>query len=262
MMKLSGLLITKNNAITLEWALRSVIRYLDELIIIDDFSTDNTVEIAERFGAVVYKKKFVNFSEQRNYGISKCNGEWIFTMDADEVMGENLGRIMPYLENTRYRAFLFARYNLVHLDPDVIIRSPQHYSEWQVRVFRNDGKCYYENPVHHQLRNCHPRLKLPDINIFHFHFLLYDYDTRKKRVDYYESLNKGDGHADCYLFEDYPHYYSYGVEKIEQSLLCDIKQDMKNVKYEYTVDWLEQKKFECKIRLKTKIAHLRAKISL
>ncbi len=261
-MKVSGLLITKNNAATLEWALRSVVKYLDELIIIDDFSTDDTVAIAKKYGATVYQNKFVNFSEQRNYGIGKCTGEWIFTMDADEVMGENLGRILPYLKHTRYRAFLFARYNLVHLDPDVIIRSPHHYSEWQVRVFRNDGKSYYANPVHHQLQNCHPRLKLPDINIFHFHYLIHDYATRKKRVDYYESFHKGDGFPACYLFEDYPHSYSYGMEKIEPTLLADIKQNMRQVEYEWAVDSVEQKKFERKIKLKAQIAHLRAKLSI
>lgn len=260
-MKLSGLLITKNNGKTLEWALRSVVKYLDELIVIDDFSTDNTVEIAKRYGAVVYENKFVNFSEQRNYGIGKCNGEWIFTMDADEVMGENLCRIIPLL-NKHYRSFLFARYNLVHLDPAVIIRSPHHYSEWQVRVFRNDGKSYYENPVHHQLQNCRPRLKLPDINIFHFHFLLHDYVTRKKRVDYYESIHKGDGFPECYLFEDYPHSYSYSMEKIDPVLLNDIKRGLKPVEYEYSVNSVEQRNFERKIKLKSKIAHLRAKLSI
>ena len=261
-MKISGLLITKNNGETLEWALRSVVKYLDELIIIDDFSTDNTVEIAQKYGALVYQNKFVNFSEQRNFGIGKCKGDWIFTMDADEVMGENLGDILPYLKHTRYRAFLFARYNLVHLDPDVIIRSPQHYSEWQVRVFKNDGKSYYANPVHHQLQNCRPRLKMPNINIFHFHFLIHDYATRKRRVDYYESINKGDGHHACYLFEDYPHSYSYGMEKIEPELLDDIKANLKMVQYEYVVDQKAQKAFERKIKLKTMITRLRAKLSI
>ena len=261
-MKLSGLLITKNNGETLEWALRSVVKHLDELIIIDDFSTDETVEIARKYGAKVYQNKFVNFSEQRNYGIGKCKGDWIFTMDADEVMGENFSSILPYLKHTRYRSFLFARYNLVHLDTNVIIRSPHHYSEWQPRVFKNDGKSYYANPVHHQLQNCRPRLKMPDINIFHFHYLIHDYATRKKRVDYYESINKGDGFPACYLFEDYPHSYSYGIEKIEPTLLADIKANMKMVPYEYIVNAKEQKEFERKIKLKTMIAHMRAKLCI
>ncbi len=261
-MKLSGLLITKNNGVTLEWALRSVVDYLDELIIVDDFSDDNTVEIAEKFGAVVYKNKFVNFSEQRNYGIGKCSGDWIFTMDADEVMGENFPQAIKYLRNTRYRAFLFPRYNLVNLDPEVIIISPHHYSEWQVRFFVNDGQCYYHHPVHHQLQNCHPRLKIPDINIFHFHYLLHDYDERKKRVDYYESISRGAGFPECYLFEDYRHSYNYGIEKISPNLFAQIKSEMKPVSYDFYVDEKEQSKFEKRLKWKTRITKIRNLFSI
>ena len=66
-------------------------------------------------------------------------------MDADEVMGENIEKAFTYLHTKHYRSFLFPRYNLVDLDPETIIISPHHYSEWQVRMFKNDGKCYYEN---------------------------------------------------------------------------------------------------------------------
>ena len=262
MLKISGLLITKNNEVSLDWALASVCEYLDEIIIVDDFSTDRTIEIARKYGAKIYKHKFENFAAQRNFGIGKCSGDWIYTMDADEVMGENIAQAFRYLDTKKYRAFLFARYNLVRLDPEVIIISPHHYSEWQVRMFLNDGKCYYENPVHHQLQNCRPRLKLPQINIFHFHFLLHDYATRKKRVEYYESVAKGAGFPGCYLFEDFPHTYQYGIEKIKPELLQRIQQEMQQVSYTYTVDPAAQKKFERAIRLKTGIVNLRYRLGL
>ena len=55
----SGLLITKNNGKTLEWALSSVYKYLDELVIIDDFSTDNTVEIARKYNAKIPSREIL-----------------------------------------------------------------------------------------------------------------------------------------------------------------------------------------------------------
>jgi glycosyltransferases involved in cell wall biogenesis len=257
-MSVSGLLITKNNGVTLDWALESVYRFLDEIVIIDDFSTDRTVEIAQKYGAKVYAHHFENFAAQRNYGIEKCTGDWIFTMDADEVMGENLGEAFSYLHRTRYRAFLFPRYNLVHLDPLVIINSPHHYSEWQVRIFVNDGRSTYINPVHHQLQDCRPRLKIPFVNIFHFHYLLHDYDTRKKRVDYYEAIEKGAGFPACYLFEDYPHTYLYGVEHIEKNLMEKLKREMVAVTYDYQVNEKEQRAFERSLSMKTKITKIRS----
>lgn len=260
--KISGLLITKNNGRSLDWALASVVDYLDELIIVDDYSTDNTLEIAAKYGAKIYINAFEDFSSQRNFGISKCTGDWIYTMDADEVMGENIHEAFNYLKTTKYRAFLFSRYNLVDLDPCVIINSPHHYSEWQVRMFINDGKCYYENPVHHQLQNCRPRLKIPNINIFHFHFLMHDYETRKKRTAYYESVAEGSGFPACYLFEDYPHTYLRGIEKINPVLLTRIKQEMMRVPYSYQISELEQKKFDYAVCIKTAIAKLRYQIGL
>lgn len=261
-MNISGLLITKNNAKTLDWALSSVCEYLDELIIIDDFSTDDTVNIAKKYNAKIIQHKFEDFSKQRNFGIKQCSGDWIFTMDADEVMGENIDKAFKYLTTTHYRAFLFPRYNLVDLAPETIIISPHHYSEWQVRMFRNDGKCYYENPVHHQLKECKPRLKLPGINIFHLHFLLYDYPTRKKRVEYYESISPDSGSPKCYLFEDYPHTYQYAIEHIKDDLKKRIIDEIEMVKYDYNVDLEQQKVFERNIKWKQIFTDIRFKLGI
>ena len=68
-MRVSGLLITKNNAETLDWALTSVHKFLDELVRIDDFSTDATEKIAEKYGEIKYPHKFENFASQRIYVI-------------------------------------------------------------------------------------------------------------------------------------------------------------------------------------------------
>ena len=185
-------------------------------------------------------------------------------MDADEVMGDNFKSVLPFVLShaKHFRAFLFPRYNLVNLDPGVIIISPWHYFEWQVRVFKNDGKSYYENPVHHQLQNCRPRLKIPDSNIFHFHFLMHDYAERKKRVEYYESIDSGAGSRECYLFEDYPHTYRYATETIPLPLLDAIKKEMRPVSYPYHVDTEQQTRFELKNRWISKIAHMRIHLGI
>lgn len=115
-MKVSGYIITKNNGRSLKWALESVYKYLDEIIIVDSGSTDNTVEIAKQYTDKIYFNEFKDFSDQRNFAIKKCTGDWIFTMDADEVMGENFFEFKKYLGKS-YRAILFPRYNLVSLNP-------------------------------------------------------------------------------------------------------------------------------------------------
>jgi glycosyltransferase involved in cell wall biosynthesis len=61
---------------TLQWG--------DELLVVDDFSTDRTVTLAREHGARVVQHKLVNFAAQRDYALSQAQGRWVFFVDADE----------------------------------------------------------------------------------------------------------------------------------------------------------------------------------
>ena len=260
-MKVSGYIITKNNGRSLKWALESVYKYLDEIIIVDSGSTDNTVEIAKQYTDKIYFNEFKDFSDQRNFAIKKCTGDWIFTMDADEVMGENFFEFKKYLKKS-YRAILFPRYNLVSLNPIIHIKTTYHYSDWQARVFKNDGYCYYVYPVHHQLKGCKPRLKVPNINIFHLHWLMYGYDDRKKRGEYYDKFEQGSSFKEYYLFENFNHKYLKGIENIEESIFNILKNELIPVEYKYKISLLEQIKYCSSIKLKHNIVKLRNLIDI
>ena len=256
-MKISGYIITKNNERSLQWALESVYKYLDEIIIVDSGSTDRTLEIAAKYTDKIYFNEFKNFADQRNNAIERCTGDWIITMDADEVMGENFPYLFKCLNN-KYNAILIPRYNLVGLDPTEFIVKP-HYSDWQVRIFRNDEKIRYdlEHKIHHQLLNCKPRLKLPFVNIFHFHWLMYGYEERKKRVEYYESLDAGSGFPRYYLYEDYPYEITGTMEQITPEIMALIKQDKNIQHYENTISPVVQFKHKVEYYSKSAIAQMR-----
>jgi len=67
------------------------LKFADEVIIIDDFSEDRTIELVERFDVKVYKRKLDDdFAEQRNFGLKKAFGKWVLFIDADERVGKNL----------------------------------------------------------------------------------------------------------------------------------------------------------------------------
>lgn len=83
--RISLSMIVKNEEKMLADCLNSVSGIVDEIVIVDTGSTDKTQEISESFGAKVYHFNWNNnFSDARNYSLSKCSGDWILYLDADE----------------------------------------------------------------------------------------------------------------------------------------------------------------------------------
>ncbi len=86
-MEISAVIITKNEEDSLERLLKSLY-WVDQIVIIDDFSIDKTLEIANKFQAKVVSHKFEGFSKQRNFGLKCAEREWVLSLDADEEIPE------------------------------------------------------------------------------------------------------------------------------------------------------------------------------
>lgn len=89
MTKISALVITKNEEEHLSECLESL-KWVDEIIVIDSGSIDKTVEIAKKYTPKVYFHKWPGYSEQKNWGATKCKNEWIISVDADEQVSKEL----------------------------------------------------------------------------------------------------------------------------------------------------------------------------
>ena len=87
---ISTIILTKNEELNIEKCIQSV-RWSDEIIIIDDNSTDKTIEIAKKYNTKIYLHSLNNdFASARNFGISKAKNEWVFFVDGDEVVSDAL----------------------------------------------------------------------------------------------------------------------------------------------------------------------------
>ena len=87
-LKISVVIIAKNEEKKIGRCLESV-RWADEVIVVDGFSTDRTVEIARSSGARVVAHKFTgSFADERNVGMDESRNEWVLTLDADDVVTE------------------------------------------------------------------------------------------------------------------------------------------------------------------------------
>ncbi len=93
--RLSLCMIVRDESKRLKACLESAAPYFDEMIVLDTGSTDNTREIALACGAKVYERKWTDsFAEARNASFDLASGEWIFWMDADDIISPECGAML------------------------------------------------------------------------------------------------------------------------------------------------------------------------
>ena len=87
--KLSAFVTTFNNAHTLLICLDSV-KWADEIVVLDSFSTDDTMQIAAEFGANTFQHKFLGYGPQKQSALEKTSHRWVLLLDADEALSPEL----------------------------------------------------------------------------------------------------------------------------------------------------------------------------
>ena len=100
-MRISAVYIAKNEAKNITRSLDSIKESVDELILVDTGSTDETVEIFKSYGGQVFFQQWQDdFSAPRNLALSKATGDWIVLLDADESFFEETKQnLRTILEN-------------------------------------------------------------------------------------------------------------------------------------------------------------------
>lgn len=91
---LTAVIITFNEEIHIERCIRSLLPIATKIFIVDSFSTDRTVEIAQSLGAEVVRRKWKNYADQFQWALDNCGSEteWVMRMDADEYADPELQR--------------------------------------------------------------------------------------------------------------------------------------------------------------------------
>lgn len=175
---LSAIVLTRNSERTLNDTLRSV-SFCDEVCVVDDCSTDNTVEIAKQNKANIFFRSLGgDFAAQRNFGLSIAKGDWVLFVDSDEIVSEALKfEIREAIKTIDVNGWYVKR-------QDVMWGTMLRYGETEsVRLLRlaKRGSGEWKRPVHEvwevptpvaTLRS--PLLHTPHPDVAHF---LYDIDT-------------------------------------------------------------------------------------
>jgi len=87
--KVSGVLVCCDEEENVERCLQSL-TWADEIIVVDSFSRDKTVELCRKYTDKIFQREWSGMVEQRTYAVSLARNEWVFVIDADEVVTERL----------------------------------------------------------------------------------------------------------------------------------------------------------------------------
>lgn len=132
-MKLSVVIIAKNEAEMIKTCLESV-KFADEIIVIDNISSDETADISHKLGARVIKFESDDFSKTRNKGMEEARAEWVLYVDADErVLKPLKDEIMEIVAGTGYSAFAISRKNIIFGQS---VNYGPYKKDWMIRLFK------------------------------------------------------------------------------------------------------------------------------
>jgi glycosyltransferase involved in cell wall biosynthesis len=141
-MRPSVILLTFNSEDTLGATLSPVREIAGEIFVVDSFSSDRTVALAESFGATVFQHAFENYGAQRNWAIDNLpiNAKWQLHLDADEVMDQELVAAIKALpEEPEHSGYFVPRY-VKFLGR--VMRHGGMSPTWHLRLFRSgEGRC-------------------------------------------------------------------------------------------------------------------------
>lgn len=143
---IAAIILTFNEEQHIERCIQSLHGIADQVFVVDSFSTDKTLELAEKLGAICYQNPFVNQGVQFNWALQNCpiQSDWIIRIDADE-----------YINNTKnidLKSYLAARpadVNGIIISRQIVFQGRAlkyggWYPKWNLRIFRT-GKGESEN---------------------------------------------------------------------------------------------------------------------
>lgn len=180
-MKISLCMIVKNEEKYIQQCLESALEIVDEAVIVDTGSTDNTIDIINKN----FKKnvKVINyqwendFSAARNVSLSHATGDWILILDADEKISCDKAKLLEKLDRPDNVAYIIPIYNFQssgNID----------YSTCMIRLYKNEG-CRYEGAIHEQIM-FNDGLQTKEVldkgicKIFHYGYLKSSFDRQGK----------------------------------------------------------------------------------
>ena len=146
---ISAVIIARDEAGQIEACLRPLLRVADEVLVVDSGSRDDTVERCRQLGARVLESKWQGYAQTKNFGNHQARHDWILSVDADEVLSEELEENLRKLQLQPGHAYSLDRLTNYC---GRWIRHSGWYPDWKVRLFDRRTTEWTGDYVHETLR--------------------------------------------------------------------------------------------------------------
>lgn len=203
-------MIVKNEERVLRRCLDSISDLVDEIVIVDTGSTDNTKSIAAEYTDKIFDFKWVNdFSAARNFSFSKCNMDYIYVADADEYLDEENRKQFKILKDNIYPEIEIVQMMYETITNDTVLNI---YREYRPKLYKRLRSFTWIDPIHETVR-LDPLVFDSDIVVTHAP----EANHSKRDFTIFEEALKRDG----VLSENVAHMYA--VELYKNGDISDLK---------------------------------------
>ena len=182
---ISAVIITHNVADTIGQCLGALKKVSDDIVVLDSFSDDGTIEICEKLGVRLILQEWLGYSQTKNLGNEIATNDWILSIDSDEMLSEELVASLNELKLLDRHVYSLDR--LTNFCGKWIHHSGW-YPEWKIRLFNKRNVKWHGDYVHETLKipvnfnEIKVRGKL-------FHYSYKDKEDHFKRIRKYARLS-------------------------------------------------------------------------
>jgi len=149
MIKLSTVIMCMNEEDKIARCIQSVQDISDEVLIVDSYSTDRTVEIAEQLGARIETRAFQGYIEQRALSVSLASNDWVLALDADEFLSpELINEIKEILFKPEADVYYLNRSNAIN---NYFLKHGSWFPHRIIRLFDRSKVSFSGNPPHDRI---------------------------------------------------------------------------------------------------------------
>ncbi|MCI4625459.1 MAG: glycosyltransferase family 2 protein [Candidatus Magnetoovum sp. WYHC-5] len=148
MLNVSVAIISKNEVLNIEAALESV-KDAKEIVVVDDYSTDGTVNICKKYTQKIYQIQWQGYAKQKQMAIDLTSGQWVFLLDCDERLTPKLQlEIERVITENTFDGFYVPRKNFFL---GKWIRGGGWWPDYTLRLFKKECAAMLERTVHERV---------------------------------------------------------------------------------------------------------------